>query len=49
MKFEDEGFAAQGSLGHRNAQLQGIAMVPIPSLCRDFASHPAGMPTPRMA
>lgn len=47
MKVADEGFATQGSLGHRNVQLQRMAMVPIPSLCRYSASDPARIPTHR--
>lgn len=46
MEVEDEGFAAPGLLGHRNIQLQGMAVVPIPSLCRDSASHPSKMRRP---
>ena len=47
MKVTDKGFIAQGSLGHRNAQLQRMALVPISSLGRYSASDPGRMPTSR--
>ena len=35
-KVADAGFAAPGYLKHRNVWLQGMAMVPIPSLLQRF-------------
>ena len=47
MKVTDKGFIAQGSLGHRDAQLQRMALVPISNLSRYSASDPGRMPTSR--